>query len=451
MSQFRKIVILLIVLVLVLSGCAKKEQALPLEGDINALASDFIQLLVNEEFESATNYFDADMLKALPQDKLGQIWGQLKDQVGAYQNELSRKQEVTDGYDVIIVTADFEKSPLNIRMVFNSDKRISGLFFQPADSASTAEYEVPAYVDMNQVIEEEVVIGEGDWALPGTLTFPKGDGPWPMVVLVHGSGPNDRDQTIGPNKPFKDLALGLASRGIGVLRYDKRTFVHGQKMTSEAESLTVQEETIEDALLAVSLLKGLEKVDPRQIYVLGHSLGGMLAPKIGVQTNDLAGLIIVAGAARPLEDLIVEQITYISELDGTISDSEKANLAEAEKLATKVKNPSLDLDTPASALMGVPAEYWLDLQGYQPAEIAKTLDVKMLILQGERDYQVTMQDFGIWKTALKGKNGVMVQSFPALNHLMMEGAGSGQSKPEEYQIPGHVSEDVIEVIVEFVL
>ncbi|KJS84278.1 MAG: hypothetical protein JM58_11290 [Peptococcaceae bacterium BICA1-8] len=418
---------------------------------MNALASDFIALLVKEDFESASEYFDADMLKALPQDKLGEIWGQLKDQVGAYQDELSRKQEVTDGYDVIIVTTQFEKSPLNIRMVFNSDKRISGLFFQPAESASAARYEVPAYADMDKVIEEEIVIGEGEWALPGTLTFPSGDGPWPMVVLVHGSGPNDRDETMGPNKPFKDLALGLASRGIGVLRYDKRTLVHGQKIISEAEGLTVQEETIEDALLGVAFLKGSEKVDSNHIFVLGHSLGGMLVPRIGIQTKDIAGLIIMAGAARPLEDLIVEQMTYIAELDGTISDSEKANLAEAERLALKVKDLSLDPDTPASELMGVPAEYWLDLQGYQPAEIAKTLEIKMLILQGERDYQVTMQDFGIWKAALDGKNGVIFKSFPSLNHLMMAGTGPGLSKPEEYQTPGHVAEEVIEAIVGFVL
>ena len=143
MYRLKKILILFFVLVLVLLGCAKKEEPQtlqPLKGDINALASDFIALLVKEDFESASEYFDADMLKALPQDKLGEIWGQLKDQVGAYQDELSRKQEVTDGYDVIIVTTQFEKSPLNIRMVFNSDKRISGLFFQPAESASAARY-----------------------------------------------------------------------------------------------------------------------------------------------------------------------------------------------------------------------------------------------------------------------------------------------------------------------
>jgi len=409
-----------------------------------------IQLLVKEEFKTATDIFDAEMGKQLSADKLGEIWGQLKSQVGAYQKEISRKQEVTNGYDVIIATTQFKKAPLNIRIVFNSDKQISGLFFQPAESANAGKYELPAYVKMDQIVEEDIVIGEGDWALPGTLTFPLGEGQWPMIILVHGSGPNDRDETIGPNKPFKDLALGLASRGIGVLRYDKRTLVHGQKIATKGE-ITVWEETIDDVIVAISLLKDLKKVDKKHIYILGHSLGGMLAPRIALQTNDLAGMIIMAGAARPLEDLIVEQKKYIAELDGTISDSEKADYTKAERLAQKVKDTFLDANTPSAELMGLPAEYWLDLQGYQPVEVAKRLDLPMLIIQGERDYQVTMEDYRIWRCGLQGKKGVSFKSFPSLNHLMMAGFSSGLSRPEEYQRADHLAVEVIDSIVEFII
>jgi hypothetical protein len=454
MFRIGKLSALLLILVLVFSGCSKKEEPKPfdpLEGDINDHAADFIALLVAEDFESATDYFDEAMLAAAPKDKLAEIWGQLLSQVGPYQKEISRKQEVSEGYDVIIVTTQFEKSPLNIRVVFNADKRISGLFFQPAESANAEEYTAPAYAAMDKIVEKEIVIGEGDWALPGTLTLPSGEGPWPMVILVHGSGPNDRDETLGPNKPFRDLALGLASRGIGVIRYDKRTLVHGQKMMSNPDQMTVQEETIDDALIAVSFAKTLDTVDASRIYVLGHSLGGMLAPRIGVQTNEIAGLIIIAGATRPLEDHMLEQMTYLAGLDGTVSDAEKANLTEVEKQALKVKDPTLAKDTPPAEIFGVPAPYWLDLQGYQPAEVAKTLEIKMLVLQGERDYQVTMKDFETWKVALEGKNGVEFKSFPKLNHLMMPGEGTGLSTPDEYQTPSHVDEQVIEAIVQFVL
>lgn len=449
--------------VMTLTACSKPEEPAalaPLEGEIDDLATDFVAALVAEDFEAASGYFDADMLKAIPTDKLGDLWEQLLSQVGPYQNEISRKQETSEGYDVVIATVKFEKSPLNIRMVFNSDQRIAGLFFQPAEDTAveTPPYEVPNYADLERIEEREVVIGEGEWALPGTLTLPAGDQgsgkEWPLVVLVHGSGPNDRDETIGPNKPFKDLALGLASEGVAVLRYDKRTLVHGQKLMAEVPEMTVQEETIEDALLAVELAMAMPEVDASRVYVLGHSLGGMLAPRIGVQSNGLAGLIIMAGAARPLEELMLEQMTYLAGIDGDVTDYETENLKEVKEHIALIQDPKLDPKTPPEQLLGVPAAYWLDLQGYQPAEVAKTLDLKMLILQGERDYQVTMADFGLWEAALSGRNGVKLETFPELNHLMMTGSGSPRvgtlSTPEEYNVADHVSVEVIQAILEFV-
>ena len=459
--------ILMVGTALSLAGCAKKEEPPvlePLEGDINDLATEFIQTLAAEDFEAATSYFDAQMLKALPISQLEGAWKQVIGQFGAYKEELSRKQEVSEGYDVIIVTAQFENAPLNLRMVFNADHRMSGFFFLPAEDnlTETPPYETPHYADLKRIVEREVVIGEGDWALPGTLTLPvegmQNAQGLPAVILVHGSGPNDRDETIGPNKPFKDIALGLASEGVAVLRYDKRTLVHGQKIMAEMPDLTVQEESIEDALLAIELLKSLPEVDPSRIYVLGHSLGGMLAPRIGVQSRDLAGLIIMAGAARPLEVLMLEQMTYLAGIDGEVTDYEKENLAEVEKHVARIQDPKLDPQTPPDQLLGVSAAYWLDLQGYQPVEVAKTLNLKLLILQGERDYQVTMEDFGIWEAALSGRNGVVLKSFPALNHLMMTGGGDGTegaesgglSTPEEYNVANHVDAEVIQSILEFV-
>ena len=459
------IYVLLLVALLVLtvfSGCAKKEEpkALePLTQDIHDLATDFIQFLVSEDFESAVGYFDADMLKALSADQLGQLWGQLLSQVGPYREELSRVEEETQGYQVIIATVQFEKSPLNIRMVFNEDHRIAGLFFQPAEGTTEAPgvYETPDYASLERTQEREITLGEGDWALPGTLTLPaepiKPAGGFPVVILVHGSGPNDRDETIGPNKPFKDLALGLASEGVAVLRYDKRTLVHGQRLMSQAPKLTVWEETVEDALKAVALAKSLPEIDSSRVYVLGHSLGGMLAPRIGAETDPgaLAGLIIMAGAARPLEVLMLEQMTYLAELDGDVTEDEKKNLLEVKAHIKRIQDPELDPATPPAQLLGVPASYWLDLQGYEPAQLAKTLNLRMLILQGERDYQVTMKDYELWRQALKEREDVVFKAFPELNHLMMAGKpGQGLSTPEEYSQPGHVSVEVIQEILAFV-
>lgn len=172
------------------------------------------------------------------------------------------------------------------------------------------------------------------------------------MVLVHGSGPNDRDETVGPNKPFKDLAWGLASQGIAVLRYDKRTLVHSQSI--DAQTLTVQEETVHDALAAVEVLRNHPDVDSASVYVLGHSLGATLAPKIGAAAPELAGLILLAGATRPLEDLILEQVTYLVSLDP--SEEAEAELAKIEEQVARVKDPDLLANTPADDLpLGIAA------------------------------------------------------------------------------------------------
>jgi uncharacterized protein len=267
--------------------------------------------------------------------------------------------------------------------------------------------------------------------------MPVGPGPFPAVVLVHGSGPNDRDETVEAAKPFRDLAWGLASRGIAVLRYEKRTRQHGARLAS-APNFTVREETVDDAVAAAALLRGSEGVDPARVYVLGHSLGAMVVPRIGGQDLKIAGFIVMAGAARPLEDLILEQVTYIASLDGTVSEEEKKQIEGLRQEVAKVK--ALQPGASGTAL-GAPASYWLDLKGYKPPEAATALGRPLLVLQGERDYQVTLDNFEAWKKALGDRKDVTFKSYPRLNHLFIE--GEGKSGPAEYQKPGHVAEAVV--------
>lgn len=265
-------------------------------------------------------------------------------------------------------------------------------------------------------------------------------------MLVHGSGPNDRDESVGACKPFQDLAWGLASKGIAVLRYEKRTKAYGQKMAAMTEVLTVKEETIDDALEAVNLLRQTEGIDPQKIFVLGHSLGGMLVPRIGLRDPEIAGFIIMAGPTRPLEDLMVEQTTYISWLDGSLSDQEKTNLEEIKKAVQKIKNLNkIEVNPAGDRILGARPGYWLDLHGYDPAEAAKALPRPLLILQGERDYQVRITDFERWKNALGARPDVEFKLYPLANHLFIE--GKGPSHPNEYLKAGNVAEAVIDDIV----
>ena len=319
----------------------------------------------------------------------------------------------------------------------------------PTPSPAPAD---PGYVKAGTFRETDVTVGAGEWALPGTLAMPAGEGKHPALVLVHGSGPNDRNETIGANAPFRDLARGLASKGVAVLRYDKRTLVHGAKIVSAPDRFTVKEETVDDALEAVALLARTPGIDTARIFVLGHSLGGMLIPRVAshARATNVAGYIVMAGTARPLQDVYLDQVRYLLALDGEITPSEQAKLAEIERQNARLVDPAQLANASAADLpLGLPAAYWKDLEGYRPAEAAKAIERPVLILQGERDYQVTMADFALWKTALGSKPNVTFRTYPGLNHLFI--AGEGTSSPAEYSAAGHVAQAVIDDIAAWVL
>jgi hypothetical protein len=266
-------------------------------------------------------------------------------------------------------------------------------------------------------------------------------------VLVHGSGPNDRDETILGNKPFRDLALGLASRGIAVLRYDKRSLVYPGKLQA-TEDFTVKQEVIDDALAAVQTLRAQPRIVPARVFVLGHSLGGMLIPRIAAGDSSVAGVIVMAGAARPIEQAILEQTQYLALADGRITPEEQKQIDDAKTLVETVRALTPEDAKSPKAIFGARASYWLDLRGYDAPAAAKHVTQPMLVLQGERDYQVTMDEFARWKSALAGKPQVTFHSYPALNHLFV--SGTGMSLPSEYETAGHVDEAVVRDIAEWI-
>ena len=438
-------VVLLTVLTGALASCSTQPEASK-PGDLVTSAKEFIELLTNGNFSKAVERFDGTMKVALPPEKLQEVWKSLTTEFCSFKRQLGTKTEKVQGHDVVFVTCEFEKTTLDARIVFDPARRVSGLWFAPSESS--LEYKPPAYVKPTAFQENEVTVGTGEWALPGTLTIPKGTGPFPAVVLVHGSGPLDRDETVGPNKPFRDLAWGLASQGIAVLRYEKRTKKYMAKIAS-SDKITVKEETTDDALAAVSLLRSTQGIDSKRIFVLGHSLGGMLIPRIAKADPNIAGLIVMAGTTRPIEDVILEQTTYLFSLKGSTPDADKEAVGVIKRQVARVKDPKLSTSTPAKELpFGIPAAYWLDLKGYDPPRAAKELKQPMLILQGGRDYQVTMADFQRWKDALSARQDVTFKLYPKLNHLFVE--GEGKSTPAEYERPGHVAEVVVNDIAGWV-
>lgn len=430
----------------IMMGC-RQEEILPQEGEIAEIATEFVEELSEEEFENAAGKFNEEMRRAMPKELLGQTWSQLQTQVGAFVSIESLREEIIQEYDVIFVTTEFENSFIDIRVVFDEENRVAGLFFEPVDAFSQ-EGEDPNYIDREAFHEEEVTFGEDPWLISGTLTIPEGEGPHPTVILVHGSGPSDRDSSIGPNRPLKDIAEGLASSGIAVLRYDKRTFTYQAEIKDITDEITVREETMEDALEAITFLKGQGKIDGKQIFLAGHSLGGMLAPRIAEETQDLRGLILLAAPARPLSELILMQTEYLIEHEEQHSEEVEVGLEELRRQVERIQDLNLPLDTPVDETLGVPAAYWLDLQQYNALESAKNLELPMMFLQGERDYQVTMEDFAMWRDALAGEAQVSFYSYSDLNHLFMP--GEGLSLPDEYYEINHVDEAVITDIVDWI-
>jgi fermentation-respiration switch protein FrsA (DUF1100 family) len=418
-----------------LSGCVQEQQEQPpSENPLVDAAFTIVMLLMEQDFSGVYSYFNTSITSQITVEDFASIWAQ---QVDASYGTLTRiiKARLTNesGYSVVYVTCNFSKlRVLDVKITFNTQQEVISLLVVPTQEAFA--YSPPSYVNIDAFTEENISIGSEQWMLPATLTVPKGAGPFPAVVLVHGSGPNDRDETYGPNKPFKDLAWGLASNGIMVLRYEKRTKQYPESLAA-IQNFTVQDETITDALAAVDILNASPVVNHSQIFVLGHSLGGMLAPRIALQDSRIAGLIILAGPTRHLEDLMLEQTRYLANLSGS---NQSEQIAELEGLVQKVKN--LDINQ-SEYVLGAPSSYWADLATYDPVVTAQSLHIPLLILQGKRDYQVTMTDFARWNETFFGNASVTLKTYPSLNHFFI--AGTGVPTNAEYLIEGHVAEEVV--------
>jgi uncharacterized protein len=389
-----------------------------------------LDLVLQRKYDAFYSLFAPEMKKAISLQGYASQGDQLLAALGEPESiGAPTSQPVANG-STVTIPVRWRAATLNFVVSWNAAWQVQGTWFLNAGAPPAPKYETPSYSKPSQFSSHDVTVGEDEWKLPGTLLMPKGNGPFPAIVLVHGSGPHDRDETIGGAKPFRDLAEGLATRGIAVLRYDKRTFVYPQACAKDS-GFTMTRETVEDALRAAALLRTRHGIDARRVFVLGHSQGGYLAPRIMQGDPALAGVVVLAGNARSLDELILEQTEYLLNLNGALTGEQQAQLAALKR-------------NPWQAFPGIPESYRADLKGYAPVALAKTSGVPMLILQGERDYQVTMKDFELWKSGLAGRSGVTFESFPKLNHLFV--AGEGKSKPKEYDQTAHVAAEAIDAI-----
>ena len=387
------------------------------------------------QYSQAEAMFTAEMATAVPADKLQQVWESLPQQMGAAQGRGTAKVSAHQDMQVVVVPLQYAKAALIAQIAINAEGKVAGFLIQPAPPA-------PAAAPAADATYKERKFPVGD--LPGTLAMPTTAEKVPAVVLVHGSGPQDRDETIGPNRPFLDIARGLAEQGIAVLRYEKRTKARPQDFASG--QYTMDEETTNDAVAAVATLRTTPGIDPEKVYVLGHSQGGMLAPRIARHSGKVAGLILLAAPARSLLTILPEQNHYLLNADGSINAQEQQFLDQLQQMIANVRSDAAiaDKDTP----LGLPAHYWRTFDKIDPVADARQLQLPMLLLQGGRDFQVIDTDWQLWRKAFADAPRASFHHYPALNHLGITGESPGSL--DEYQKPGHVDAQLIADIAAWV-
>jgi len=388
----------------------------------------FFSAIRDGNFSVATRHFSARM-KALSPAGLKASWNQVyADQGPLLSWKIFQRQNLPNGADEVRVQLRFHRSTANsIIVVAARTREITSVLFKLPVIA-------PPYAEQTKFHSEDGTVGA--YKLPGTLTIPNGKGPFPAVVLVHGSGPNDRDETVGANHPFADIAEGLSSRGIIVLRYDKRTYAY---RNLDPQKTMADEEVIQDGVDAVRMLRARRDVAQDRIFVIGHSLGAMLAPEIAKKAGQVAGIVMLAPSGRNLPQMIVEQARFLGQ-------ASPAQLAEIERDANELSAHKM---AATQTFFGAPASYYYDLDARDEVAIARSLDVPILILHGGRDYQVIDEDIRDWQNGLKGDAKVRVDTLPSLNHLFI--AGTGKPTPAEYFAPSHVDEAVIGTIASFIV
>jgi len=396
----------------------------------------FLDALDRGDFAAAETMLAPAAREALSGGKLEEVWTVLPTQVGERKERTPPRGESIQGTPVVTVTLRHALLALDARIHFDADGLIDGFRIVPARAAPSAPVQ-------NERFSEHPSSVAG---LSATLSLPRGDGPFPGVVLVHGSGAHDQDETIGPNKPFRDLAHGLAERGVAVLRFAKRNHERPQDFGPDA---TVEQEVVDDAVAAVAVLRASKGVDPDRVHVLGHSLGAMVAPRIGGRAEGVAGLILLAAPARPLHHVVPQQIRYLAALDGETSAAEAEAIATAERQREAIDAMLAGGPAPEDWMLGIGEAYWRDIGAYDPVADLRRQALPAFILQGERDYQVTeVDDYARWFDGLAGREHTRLTLYPGLNHLFMPGEGAGN--PQEYMVEGRVAGTVIADIADWV-
>lgn len=448
-----------------LAGCAapRTDEATDREGDdepeepesLEELATQFVRALAAERFERAEELTATLGAGSVSAGELEHVWlghaavgGEFERvletterDVDEVDPELRAALEPTlggrlDEVDVIDVRMGFENGEHSLRLLVEDLTVVVPVF--------NDEYDRPSYVDPDAFDERNATVSADGCDLEGVVAAPTeaDEGDVPGVVLVHGSGPADMDLDYGATKMYRDLAEGLASRGVATLRYHKRTF----SCPVGTDEHTLDRVTVDDALEAIETLRDVEGVDPDRIVVVGHSMGGMAVPRIVDRDGLLAGAVAMAAPGRPLYELFVEQYDHLT----SVTDHEwpivEQQYERARRDVERVRDGEFRTD---EIVLEYPGALWASLEAYDHLETARDVDVPLLYLQGDRDYQVSPEDdFERIREELGDRPETRFESYDGLNHAFMP--GEGPSVTYEYYVRNTVDERVVEDVATWI-
>jgi pimeloyl-ACP methyl ester carboxylesterase len=509
-------------------------------------AAAFVEMLSKGEFTRATKEFDEAMLKALPPDELKKTWEKVLADAGAYKKQLGSRTQTKGEYEIVLVTCAFAKMKLDARVVFDKDKKITGLFFKKTvptgaeeiwegklkvgavelrlifhlfkqkdgtyagtldspdqgasglalDDVSVKEDKVKVELKVSRMVFEgkrskdgKEIAGnlkqggqsfsltlkrvakasetrrpqtpkppypyeaievkyeneKGGIKLAGTLTVPRSKGSFPAVLLITGSGAQDRDETIFGHKPFHVLADYLTRRGIAVLRVDDRGVGGSSGKVSDATSA----DFADDVLAGIEFLKGRKDINASQLGLIGHSEGGIIAPLVASRSRDIAFIVLLAGTGLPGDEILYLQGAAILKVSGadaaglarqrnlqermfTVVRQEKDKAAAEKKIRSTIddlisklgKEEKKELQDALPGLEGqiqmVLTPWFRHFLDYDPRPSLRKVTCSVLALNGAKDLQVDAKaNLTAIAAALKeaGNKDVTVREFPNLNHL----------------------------------
>ena len=427
-----KLVSLIMCFVLLFTACGSKN-ALDKE-TATSLAEKHTAMIVKGDYAAVVADCTETVAKQIDRAAMEQAWNTVAGMAGDYIMVYSTSFTEKDGLATVATTLEYENTGLMISLTYDADGKIRGLWFNTA----AVKYEI---TDNEILTEQEIVIGEH--RLKGVLTLPDSVENYPVAVLVQGSGSSDFDETVGANKPFKEIAHALAEKGIATIRINKRLYQKPDLMTAD---LTIYDEYMDDIYAAIAYAK--ENVS-EDVFVVGHSQGAMSAPKIATD-NDLKGIVMLAGTTRGLEDIVFDQSVATLQVNEGYSDKEKEKITQAlQDGVTAVKELT---ESSTDAVLGIPARYWLSLRSLDTENILKTTLLPVLVMQGTADFQVYYEkDFKLMQSQLADRENIIFKAYDGLNHLFMPQSILGAIDTTEYTAENHIPQYVTDDIAQFIL